>query len=125
MAQNVISGTVNDSKSNTGIPGVSISIDGASEGTLTDQNGNYKLESTRKFPWNITISSVGYSTIKQTVNANNVPFNISLTEESSQLDEIVVSASRKAEKAQDAPASVSVISSKTLQAASSAIDPIR
>ena len=125
FAQNVVSGTIKDSKSNSAVPGASIVIEGTTIGTTTDANGNFKLENARAFPWNITISSVGYSSAKKTISSTNASLNITLDEESGTLNEVIISASRKAEKMQDAPASVSVISSKQLQAASSAIDPVR
>jgi iron complex outermembrane receptor protein len=59
------------------------------------------------------------------VTGDNTKIDVVLDENISTLDEIVVSASRRAEKVQEAPASVSVISAKTMQAASSAVDPIR
>ena len=41
------------------------------------------------------------------------------------LDEIIVSASRRAQKVQDAPASVSIVSAKDIENSAVAVDPVR
>lgn len=125
FAQNVISGKVSDTKNASPIAGASVVINGTTSGTITDGNGNFKLESNQPFPWKILVSFIGYGSISETVSASSSSLNFRLSESDNILNEVVVSASRKAEKIQDAPASVSVISSKTMQAASSAIDPVR
>jgi iron complex outermembrane receptor protein len=73
----------------------------------------------------VEISFIGYNSKVLDVTTGNAKIDVVLDENISTLDEIVVSASRRAEKVQEAPASVSVISAKTMQAASSAVDPIR
>jgi outer membrane receptor for ferrienterochelin and colicins len=120
-----ISGTVKDGTTNEPIVGASIVLKGTSKGTVTDANGKFNLaiDDTEK-EGKLIISFVGYDNQEVAINGQNT-FNISLKENISALDEVVVSASRKPEKMQDAPASVSVINIKTLQAASSAIDPVR
>ena len=125
FAQNVVSGKITEKGANGPVIGASVAIKGTTVGTTSDADGNFKLESSQAFPWDLVISSIGYASQTIKVSSSNSNLAISMSSEMSSLDEIVVSASRKAEKAQDAPASVSVISSKTLQAASSAIDPLR
>ena len=120
-AQNILTGTITDAKGS--IIGASIIIDGTSVGTSSGANGGFRLESSRPLPWDVTVSYIGYKSIKKTITASGTVFNASLEEDESSLNEVVVSASRKAEKVQDAPASVSVISAKSLQAATSATDP--
>ena len=119
-----INGTVKDGATQEPIVGASVLLKGTSKGSITDVSGNFSLAIDEKEKNGIlVISFVGYD--KQEVSLNGqVTINIAL-KSGANLDEVVVSASRKAEKVQEAPASVSVINSKTLQAASSAIDPIR
>jgi outer membrane receptor for ferrienterochelin and colicins len=124
MAQTIISGKIANDKGES-LVGASVAIVGTTIGTITDANGNYKIQSEKVPPFKISVSYVGY--ITRTLNVNNASsvLNIRLTENLALMEEVVVSASRRAEKVQDAPASVSVITAKTLGAASSAIDPIR
>ena len=125
FSQNAVSGKIKDSRTNEPIIGASVKLDGSNIGAITDENGFFKLDSKQGFPWKITVSFVGFDTYQITVNSAKTDMTIVLNESASLMSEVIVSASRKAEKVQEAPASVSVISSKTLQAASSAIDPTR
>jgi outer membrane receptor for ferrienterochelin and colicins len=120
-----INGTIKDASTNEPIVGASVLLKGTSKGTVTDANGRFNLSiDDSEKNGKLVISSVGFDSQELAINGQTT-INISLTENISALSEVVISASRKAEKVQDAPASVSIINSKTLQAASSAIDPIR
>lgn len=124
FAQSKISGKVSESNGSP-LAGASVIIVGTNVGTTSDANGNYILQSSQNPPFKIQFSFTGFDSQVIDVTNASASVNVSLKESSSSLSEVVVSASRKAEKVQDAPASVSLISSKTLQAASSAIDPVR
>jgi outer membrane receptor for ferrienterochelin and colicins len=120
-----INGSVEDGTSKMPLVGASVVLKGTSKGTLTDANGRYSLAvDDNEKSGILVISYVGYNSQEVSIKGQTT-INITLNEDERALNEVVVSASRKAEKVQDAPASVSVISSKTLQAASSAIDPVR
>ncbi len=71
----------------SGLPGVNVLIKGTNSGTVTDTEGNFTLF----VPANATlvISSIGYGTIELPVNGKTT-FDLSLSPESSQLEEIVV-----------------------------------
>ena len=124
MAQTTISGTITDAETNEPIPGVNIVIQGTSDGTNTDFDGNFSLNADRPLPFTVEISSVGFGTQTVEVTSADQTINISL-QPGENLDEIVVSASRKPQKVQDAPASVSIISAKDIENSSVAVDPIR
>ncbi|MGB1450029.1 MAG: TonB-dependent receptor domain-containing protein [Flavobacteriaceae bacterium] len=124
LAQSTISGTVKDAETNDPIPGVNILIQGTTEGTNTDFDGNFSLSSDQAVPFTLQISSIGFSSQSIEVTSADQVINISL-QAGENLDEIVVSASRKAQKVQDAPASVSIISSKDIENSAVAVDPIR
>jgi TonB-linked SusC/RagA family outer membrane protein len=84
----VVTGTVSDSESNEGIPGVSILIKGTNTGTVTDAEGAYSLaipssESVLIF------SAIGYASQEIQVGQLSV-LNIKLLAEISTLNEIVV-----------------------------------
>ncbi len=124
LAQTSISGTVTDAETNEPIPGVNILIQGTSEGTNTDFDGNFTLSSDQAAPFTVVISSIGFSTQSVEVTSADQIINVSL-QPGENLEEIIVSASRRAQKVQDAPASVSIISSKDIENSAVAVDPVR
>jgi outer membrane receptor protein involved in Fe transport len=104
-AQTSISGSVKDSK-NQPIPGANVKVVGDSAGTVTDGDGNFSLSTSKKPPFDIEVSSVGYGSTTASVTANNQKMNVSLSEQQTQLDEIVVSASRAPEKVRESPVTI-------------------
>lgn len=104
-AQTSISGSVKDSK-NQPIPGANVKVVGDSAGTVTDGDGNFSLSTTKKPPFDIEVSSVGYGSFTTTVTAANQKITVSLSEKETQLDEIVVSASRAPEKVRESPVTI-------------------
>ena len=123
-AQTIVTGKITDSKGEP-LVGTSVVVVGTSTGVSADLDGMYRLETSSKPPFKVEFSFIGYNSKVLDVTTGNAKIDVVLDENISTLDEIIVSASRRAEKVQEAPASVSVISAKTLQAASSAVDPIR
>ncbi len=104
-AQTSISGSVKDSK-NQPVPGANVKVVGDSAGTVTDGDGNFSLSTSKKPPFDIEVSSVGYGSTTATVTANNQKLTVSLSEKETQLDEIVVSASRAPEKVRESPVTI-------------------
>lgn len=104
-AQTSISGSVKDSK-NQPVPGANVKVVGDSAGTVTDGEGNFSLSTTKKPPFDIEVSSVGYGSTTATVNAANQKITVTLSEKETQLDEIVVSASRAPEKVRESPVTI-------------------
>ena len=105
FAQNSISGIVTDS-SNQPISGANIKIVGETTGTVSDINGKFNLNSPKKLPFAITVTSVGYGTQKLSVTLNNQKFSIKLADEETKLNEIVVSASRTPERVLESPVTI-------------------
>ena len=103
-SQTIISGSVMDADNMEAIPGVNVIIDGTNIGTVTDFDGNFSLNTSQDIPVTIVISYVGYSAQRVNVTSSNQVINVSLTA-GQNLEEIVVSASRRAQKTLDAPAS--------------------
>ncbi|TVZ57292.1 iron complex outermembrane receptor protein [Lutibacter sp. Hel_I_33_5] len=122
FAQSTVTGSVSDDSGP--LPGVNIIIEGTSTGTSTDFNGNFKLKSNESFPWTLVFSYTGYESKSIVVNNASQTLNVVL-EGGSVLDEVVVSASRRRQKVQEAPASVSLLTSKDLENSASAVDPVR
>ena len=118
-----ISGSVSDSDSMDKIPGVNVIIDGTNIGTVTDFDGNFNISTTKELPFTLVVSYVGYSA--QRVNVTSLQdINVSLSA-GQNLEEIIVSASRRAQKVTEAPASVSVISTRQIENSPQVADPSR
>ncbi|MCU7552589.1 SusC/RagA family TonB-linked outer membrane protein [Chitinophagaceae bacterium LB-8] len=88
LAQNkLVSGKVTDTKDNSAIPGVSISVKGTNIGTTTGTEGNFTL-SVPENAKTLIFTAVGYGTKEEPITGNT--FNISLATSASNLNEIVV-----------------------------------
>ena len=105
FAQNSISGIVTDSN-NQPIPGANIKIVGDSSGTITDLDGSFTLQSSKKPPFVIEITSVGFGSQKINVTSANQRISVKLLDEENKLDEIVVSASRTPERVLESPVTI-------------------
>jgi len=89
MAQNnTVSGTVSDT-SGSPLPGVNVVEKGTSNGTSTDFDGNYTMNVSDGAV--LVFSSLGYATKEVSVNGQNT-INTLLNDDTSQLDEVVVTA---------------------------------
>jgi outer membrane receptor protein involved in Fe transport len=105
FAQNSISGIVTDSN-NQPIPGANIKIIGETTGSITDIDGKFTLNSSRKPPYVLTITSVGYGSQKVNVSSNNQKITVKLADEETKLNEVVVSASRTPERVLESPVTI-------------------
>ena len=123
-SQSQVSGSVSDNQNMTGIPGVNVVIEGTNIGTVTDFDGNFVLNTSQAPPFNLVISYVGYSAQKVSVTSSGQDINVSLSA-GQNLEEVVISASRRAQKVLEAPASVSVISARTIENSPNVTDPVR
>ncbi len=121
-AQNTIQGTIVDE---TGEPliGANVVVKGTAEGTTTDYDGTFSFDTDRTYPIIVEVSYTGYTTQEISV-ASGSRLNVTLVE-GILAEEVVVSASRKREKVQEAPASISVISARKLETSAQATDPVR
>jgi TonB-linked SusC/RagA family outer membrane protein len=81
-------GTVVDSATKQGIPGVVILIKGTTHSVSTGSHGEFSFITGQKFPYTLIISFIGYKT-KQVI-ADGSPINIQLAENISQLNDVVV-----------------------------------
>mgnify|MGYP000091137796 CR=1 FL=1 len=112
IAQTTIRGNVTDDGGEALI-GANVLIKGSSsDGDITDENGSYSITTSENFPFTLVFSYTGFSSQEIEVTSD-APLNVTLVE-GILSDEIIISASRKAEKVQDAPASISVIGSRQL-----------
>ena len=105
FAQNSISGSVTNSNKKP-IPGANITIVGSSEGTVTDNDGKFILNSSKKPPFVIEITAVGSESKKVDIISNKQSVNVSLSDEETKLDEVVISASRTPERIRESPVTI-------------------
>jgi iron complex outermembrane receptor protein len=111
-----VTGKVTDSTTGEVLPGATVVVDGAMGGTATDPNGNYTL-SVEAGARRLVISLIGYQSavISVTIVAGqSVTADIALEPTGIRGGEVVVSASRRAEKLTNAPATISVITAQAI-----------
>ena len=124
LAQTTLTGTVADAETNEAIPGANIIVIGSNTGTVADFDGKFTLNTSAKLPLTIEVSYVGF--VSKSVEITSADQVIEVTLEFGQnLNEVVISASRRSEKILDAPASVSIISSQDLENTANVNDPVR
>jgi outer membrane receptor protein involved in Fe transport len=118
FAQNTISGSVKNSK-NEPIPGANVKIVGEPSGAATDGDGKFILKVTKKPPYTIEITSIGYATQKVQVSAAGQKIDAVLESADTQLDEIVVSASRTPERIKESPVTIERMGVKDIKKSAS------
>ena len=82
-----ITGRVTDESGNP-IPGVTVMIKGTVRGTVTDQNGFYKITAELN-ETTIVFSFIGYQTLKEKISGRTV-INITMKPDNMKLDEVIV-----------------------------------
>ena len=103
-AQTQVSGTVTDADGQP-LPGANIVLDG-NTGAVSDFDGNFSLSTDQEPPFSLTVSSVGFESATVEVTSASGSLSIQLAEGNTQLDEIVVSASRFAQRIFESPVTV-------------------
>ncbi|MGY3792231.1 TonB-dependent receptor [uncultured Aquimarina sp.] len=103
-AQTTISGKVVDNN-NQPIPGANIALQGASVGTVTDFDGLFTLTLEETPPFTIIVSSIGFESATVDITSSTSDITITL-KEGTELDEVVISASRTPERVFESPVSV-------------------
>ena len=119
VAQTTVNGTVKDSKTGETLPGANIKIENKAVGTTTDFDGIFVLEVADKPPFTLEISVLGYKMKKVEVTENNQTVDVTLTENETSLDEIVVSASRTPERIMESPVTIERLDSRAIKNTSS------
>jgi TonB-linked SusC/RagA family outer membrane protein len=79
------------SEDNQPVIGASVTIKGSSTGAATDNTGSFSLN-VPEGPVTLVVSSVGFTLVEQTVDANTSTVTISLTGSQGELGEVVVTA---------------------------------
>lgn len=111
LAQTVVTGRVTDSKKNTGVAGVTVTVKGTSTSTQTGADGTFRL-SVPAGAKTLSFSSIGY--LAQDVAIGGTVVNASLVESAQQLTDVVVVAYGTRKKT-DLTGAVTQISAKDFQ----------
>jgi iron complex outermembrane recepter protein len=108
VAQNVVEGLVNDSD---GLPvvGATVVIKGTPTFVVTDVDGKFSLNASKQLPFTIEVKSVGFQTQEVEIFELGEPLQISLKIDNV-LAEVVVTARRRQETAQEVPIPIAVVS---------------
>jgi outer membrane receptor for ferrienterochelin and colicin len=117
FAQTVaISGNIRNQSTKESVPAVSVTVKGSQEGAFTDDRGNFKFTALHKFPIILQVSSIGFETQEITIaNANFV--QVEVKPSSSLGQEIVISASRVAQRILESPVSIERVNAANIRSA--------
>jgi TonB-linked SusC/RagA family outer membrane protein len=112
FAQKRVTGTVKDSETSSGLPGVTIQVKGTTKGTVTDADGKYAIEAGDGST--LVFSSVGYVTQEMAVGSSTV-MDITLMADVKTLGEIIVTGYGSQSK-RDVTGAVATVDTKQLLA---------
>lgn len=104
-AQNAISGSVKDALLQEPLPGVHVKAVESSNGTTTDFDGKFTLNIT-KFPVTLKLSYIGFQTKQVVLSSYTKEIEIVLKENETELNEVVISASRTPERIMESPVTI-------------------
>ncbi|RZJ31299.1 MAG: hypothetical protein EOO48_02475 [Flavobacterium sp.] len=97
------------------IPGANVKVTGEETATVSDADGSFSIN--KKPPFSIEVSSIGYTSQTVSVTGNSV--SVTLQDESTKLNEIVVSASRTPERILESPVTIERMSAADVRATTS------
>ncbi len=111
-----ITGTIRNSTNKDVVPAVSVAIKGSSIGTFSDEKGNFKLVTTQRPPLTLVFTSIGFESQEVTVNTATEAVEVNFVPASVLGLEVVVSASRVAERILESPVSIERMSAANVRA---------
>jgi len=100
-----ITGTITDGNSGEPLFGASVVITGTAVGATTDFDGKFKFKAGRDFPFEVTISYIGYQNQKIQVTSSS-PISIELETDAVMLEGVVVKDVRISEKQKESALTV-------------------
>jgi iron complex outermembrane recepter protein len=120
FSQNSLLGNVKDTPTKMPLVGVSVYINDLHKGTLTDKEGNFKIENIKAGNYLLEISSVGYKSNIEKINIqNNTTLYFQLNPASKELTEVVVTGVTRSTELKLSPVIIKAIDKNTLNQNSS------
>jgi outer membrane receptor protein involved in Fe transport len=117
FAQGTVSGVVSD-KDGVPVVGVNVYLQNTKKGTSTDFDGKFTIQNVENGTYTIVLSALGFNKAKQQlVVKGNTKFNFTLTENLSELDEIVVTGVLNPKSKLESSVSVSSVNTKQIDQA--------
>ena len=108
-----INGFVSDSSNGSPLIGANVILKGTSLGAATNTDGKYIIDQVPIGDYVLSVSYMGFKSFEKKISiesSENLSVNIMLIPEAIKMETYVVTASRRRERVEDAPAAISVIS---------------
>ena len=109
-----LEGEILDSSNKSPLAFANVILEGTSLGAASDNDGRFIIEKIKAGTYTVIATYMGYSVYKKEIiipyTLDSGKLSILLDPETIQLDEYVVTASRRRERIEDAPAAISIIS---------------
>lgn len=109
-----VQGIVKNSETDQALPAVSVMIKNSVLGTYTDDRGRFSLNLKGKLPITLIVSSTGYEPKEVVVSQTTTLSEVLLTPRSTLGEEVVVNASRMAQRKLTAPVTIEQMSRRDI-----------
>lgn len=110
-----ISGSITDENGNP-LVFANVTLDRNNKYAVTDNNGRFQIQNVRRGDYIITVSTLGFQTITQSISVNsNLQLDFSLQEEVESLDDVTVFGKTEAKKQTEKAITISSLDIKQLQ----------
>ena len=118
LAQGTVKGTITEAGSGNPLTGANIILEGTTLGASSNADGQFEITNVPAGDYNLAVLYIGYAenTVTVTVvDGETTTINLGMEEAGFASDVVVVSASRRAEKVTQAPATIEVISARQIE----------
>ncbi|MEM1126353.1 MAG: TonB-dependent receptor [Bacteroidota bacterium] len=113
-----LTGIVTDANDGGPLTGANVILDGTSFGSASDLEGRYTISGLEPGTYTVVVRYIGYDETQEMVTLSagqTLTQNFELAQGGFDLNTVVITASRQAEKVLDAPASISVLSAQEIE----------
>ncbi|MEC7926608.1 MAG: carboxypeptidase-like regulatory domain-containing protein, partial [Candidatus Neomarinimicrobiota bacterium] len=118
FAQTSITGSITDKDNGDPLIGANVILKGTTMGAASDVKGIYTIPNVPAGPYVVTANYIGYETVEKEVMVKGGTvnrFDFELVISTIQMETYVVTASRRRERVEDAPAAISVITKQDIR----------
>ncbi len=113
-SQQIVTGIVTDARNGEPLVGVSVKVKGTTTGTITDINGSFSLELPSDASA-LIFTFIGFSEKEIPATEIKVPLSIALGETEVDLDQVVISGSKREEKILNSPSAITVVNAAQIR----------